>query len=558
MKTPFLIFLLPILVFGQVKQSTSRPSNRLSKTSVFQYKNLDGNAINCTISSGGPFADYRATNSSGLEWPKGTGKTAIYTAGIWLGGIHRPTKELRISHQYYDSEFQPGIIPDTFNTSTNNESIYIDGSYDPRYRLYKINRNDTLHPTLNSDYREWPGDLGAPYLDVNMNGVWDAGIDKPQFFGDQQIWCVYNDANITCHNNFSLSKPMGIEVQVLYAASRQFRYYENSMFIRWRIINKSDADYDSVYFGIFSDFDLGDANDDLPGCDTLLNLGYVYNGSDFDPGTHGYGAQPPAVGFQLINGPRIPGVPSDSARVGGIWRHGFRQLTMTSFVFVHPLAWLPDWWWDGDYYYDSYYFLKGGYPRLTDLQDSRFKFTFSGDPIAKTGNLPENFPLGIFAPQDIMILLSSGPFTLAKRDTQEIVAALLICQGKNRLESLQFLKNLASYTLLEDFSGDAYFLPTPMPVAPELYALKQNYPNPFNPETVIQYELPGPAHAIVRIYNALGQLTATLVDEEKGAGIHRTVWNSTTQSGAQAASGVYFYSLEANGSLFSRKMILIR
>jgi hypothetical protein len=80
---------------------------------------------------------------------------------------------------------------------------------------------------------------------------------------------------------------------------------------------------------------------------------------------------------------------------------------------------------------------------------------------------------------------------------------------------------------------------------PVAYELMQNYPNPFNPTTTLSYALPKAAHVSLTIYNILGQQVVTLKDEIQGVGYHEVVWNGKNEFGAQVASGVYFYRLEA-------------
>ncbi len=95
-------------------------------------------------------------------------------------------------------------------------------------------------------------------------------------------------------------------------------------------------------------------------------------------------------------------------------------------------------------------------------------------------------------------------------------------------------------------------------VMPKGYALHQNRPNPFNPSTTIEYQLPETGHVELTIYNALGRRIVTLVDGPQTAGYKSVRWNGTDRSGAQAASGVYFYRLRAGSFVESKKMILLR
>jgi Ca-activated chloride channel family protein len=93
------------------------------------------------------------------------------------------------------------------------------------------------------------------------------------------------------------------------------------------------------------------------------------------------------------------------------------------------------------------------------------------------------------------------------------------------------------------------------------YTLYQNYPNPFNPETKISYSIPamkGRSHILIRVYNALGQLVRVLVDKEQEPGEYSVLWDGRDMHNKQAASGIYLYSLEVNGTRQLKKMILLR
>jgi hypothetical protein len=88
--------------------------------------------------------------------------------------------------------------------------------------------------------------------------------------------------------------------------------------------------------------------------------------------------------------------------------------------------------------------------------------------------------------------------------------------------------------------------------------LAQNYPNPFNPTTTIRFTLPVTEKVHLAIYNLLGQKIKTLVDGVRTAGVHEVVWDGKDASGMAVGSGVYFYRLETNGVVKTRKMMLIR
>ncbi|MCK5381406.1 MAG: T9SS type A sorting domain-containing protein, partial [Candidatus Latescibacteria bacterium] len=93
---------------------------------------------------------------------------------------------------------------------------------------------------------------------------------------------------------------------------------------------------------------------------------------------------------------------------------------------------------------------------------------------------------------------------------------------------------------------------------PKKFALSQNFPNPFNPETSIRYTLPYATAVRLVIYNSSGQLVRTLVDGAQSMGVHSVSWNGETDSGVRAASGIYFYKLQAGSFDQIRRMVFLR
>ncbi len=96
-------------------------------------------------------------------------------------------------------------------------------------------------------------------------------------------------------------------------------------------------------------------------------------------------------------------------------------------------------------------------------------------------------------------------------------------------------------------------------ILPKRFELSQNYPNPFNPSTKINFSLPTESKVKLQIFNTLGELITTLVDETKNAGVHQLEWNA-----GNLASGVYLYRINAesvgDAKQFNsvRKMIMLK
>jgi hypothetical protein len=95
-------------------------------------------------------------------------------------------------------------------------------------------------------------------------------------------------------------------------------------------------------------------------------------------------------------------------------------------------------------------------------------------------------------------------------------------------------------------------------VKPSCFEVKGNYPNPFNPETVIKFTLPQDMPVTLKVYNILGQVVNTLVDEVLPAGDHSVIWNGKNGQGRDVASGVYFYRIKAGDFESIEKMTLLR
>lgn len=96
-------------------------------------------------------------------------------------------------------------------------------------------------------------------------------------------------------------------------------------------------------------------------------------------------------------------------------------------------------------------------------------------------------------------------------------------------------------------------------VIPAEYKLNQNYPNPFNPTTTIKFALPTNGLVTIKIYNALGQEVATLINnEERTAGYHTAIWNGRNSSGLSVSSGLYIYRMVSGDFVETRKMMLLK
>jgi hypothetical protein len=389
---------------------------------------IDVNLIDMFVTNVGSFAWDLETGLSGLTYPKGTNKQAVFASGIWIGA--RVGGQVRTEVAEYSQEYVAGPI--------------VDGSFDPnwagdpRYKVYKMVRwsgaaadaadttrvvdEDTgtlLHDSW-SDYRTGAIPFGAPARVYRVPDPGSPGdsidVVGPDVLGDQMLWSVYNDMDEEAHsNNAGASLPLGLEIQqTTFGFNRQGPLGE-VVFLKFKLINKGTDNLEDTYVAIWSDPDLGSASDDLVGCDTALSMGYCYNATNSD-GI--YGAAPPAVGYDFFRGPRVE-------------REGQTvYLGMSSFnKYINgtdPSS--PD---------DTYNYMLGLDRDGTALVDPSTgevtTYSVSGDPVLGTGWLDSN-------PADRRLMLSSGPFAMAPGDTQEVVAAVVMGQGNSRLSSVTAMK----------------------------------------------------------------------------------------------------------------------
>ena len=94
---------------------------------------------------------------------------------------------------------------------------------------------------------------------------------------------------------------------------------------------------------------------------------------------------------------------------------------------------------------------------------------------------------------------------------------------------------------------------------PETTTLSPAYPNPFNPETRISYKLSEGAQVTLKVVDLMGRTVQTIVTGEyQIAGSYSTYWNSKTDLGHLASSGMYLLVLNAGSIITTQKAMLIR
>jgi hypothetical protein len=91
------------------------------------------------------------------------------------------------------------------------------------------------------------------------------------------------------------------------------------------------------------------------------------------------------------------------------------------------------------------------------------------------------------------------------------------------------------------------------PITPIQFSLLRNYPNPFNNSTTFQFTIPSSGNVKINVYNLLGQVVATPLNEIRGPGL-----NTTYFSGNSLASGMYIYAIKWEDRTAQSKFLLVK
>jgi hypothetical protein len=508
--------------FRRLLAAAILPLLQLDGTDPYAYRlaRLDANRIAAPLSNVGAFGTADSLFSEGLEFPRGSGIVSWIPFGLWIGANVNGAREAAI-HEFY-REWRPGPM--------------VGGTYalfDTTYQVYKVSRSDT---TGHAAWMAHAVPLGAPT---------DSAGTGPGVLGSQTLWTVYNDADPTLHRAPVGLAPLGVEVRQTVWAFKEKGPRDNVVMMRWRIENKGVNTLDSVYVGIWSDTDVGGAHSSHFASDSVLAMVYSYPSPPDTTFPSFYGDSIPAVGVRLLEGARAtPGGPDLGATTINLY---FEIEPNTPFGYGNLLRGLE----------------MDGRPLIDPTTGLQTRYRFSGDPRTGTGWIDTlSFNL------DGRTLISSGPFTMAPGDTQQITAALVIGWGPEWQHSLDSLYVNAQTDFFAPL-GEEYADPdttTPPPPDPTPGVVLDVRPNPslgtvrftFTPADGESYRL--------ALYDVRGRRLGTL-GSGTGQGVPVSLlWASpSTVLPALEASlrspwpgaGLYFAVLDVGGRRTTRRVSII-
>ncbi|MBX2818501.1 MAG: T9SS type A sorting domain-containing protein [Rhodothermaceae bacterium] len=491
------------------------------------------------------------------EVPKGSGISAMFTSTFVLGGLINGSLR-SASSTFGPYEFWPGPL-DSEGNPPDDCSTYDE--------IWEIRSDDFAlydqQGIVSDNLLNWPWHLGAPVVDGdgNPNNYNLKDGDRPELLGDQLLWWIMNDRG--SEHEWSKTQPIGLEVRASAFAFVHARSGGDITFYRYHLTNKNTAPLTDAYAGMFLDPDLGNAADDHMGSDSLLHLGYTYNGDPLDE--NGYEDTPPAIGYTFLLTPEAQRDSIDNDYDGQVDEPGETAGMHAAIPFEGGGGIQGD---PGDGA-EMYTFLQGlwqnGDPMTVGGNGAHYsnkptRYAYSGDPITQpfwTERQPySDSSLGANPPGDKRFLVTSGPFTLLPGESTEILLALVWARGSNYLDSVRKLKGIVGNMQATPseylVSGYRPELLTPPPSFEFPLGFDQNFPNPFTWSTTIRYSLPKPMQVRLAVYDLLGREIEVLAQGDHEAGTY-----SLEFDGSQLPPGIYYARIELDHYQFTRKLVRI-
>jgi hypothetical protein len=368
----------------------------------------------------------------------------IYQEGIVWGGIVDDgiLPSLRVGGNTYNSGTTQltrivRVRPDYKTADLQNDAASFFLTYIDYVTQIQI---EQIYDQYAKDWQEWPAALGAPFKDINNDGIYEPSIDIPGIpDASQTIFISYDDRNSV---DVYGSPPIGIQVNETIWGYSKTGPLRDAIFKKVDLIykgtssSKTGSKIDSMYLVQWADPDIGSSGDDYAGCDSTLNLGYAYNSTPFE-NNYFYHLNIPAVGYVMLQGvSEYTGIPSDSAMFNLSWRHGYKYVNkkpLSTFVYFSGGGYGGQWR-DPPFTYEGslqwYNLMRGYLPVPPYPERDPFPSPFSsvggdgtyllpGDPIQGTGWIDGQ----IENAGDRRICNITGPFSLSLGDTVEIVVS---------------------------------------------------------------------------------------------------------------------------------------
>jgi hypothetical protein len=598
-----------VLDFTSQQTSSARILFRIHDHS---FDSIDINNVSAVFNAYGNHFFLSGAGSSRFFVPKGTGKSTVFNQTLWIGGKGNDSTLYLAAERYRQGAYgiTAGNKPDFYAgpvMDSDYYSIYQDTLWNTVWKVskaeieyHKSYWNTTGYVPIRN-IRTWPGngntDYGqtrmlAPFYDRNGDGNYDPlDGDYPSVRGDQALFFIFNDDRDT-HKETGGNK-MKVEIHgMAYAFDLPGdSSFKNTIFVNYKLYNRSQRTYYNTYLGLFTDFDIGYSSDDFTGCDVGRSSFFAYNGTPLDGNgqPNAYGAHPPAQALTILGGPYLDvsgrdrprfdqtGHPLCNESANGT---GFgdsiannERYGMTGFMaYKNPGTQLQDPVIASDYYNS----MKSVWADSTDLvyggeghasaggYGPKCRFIFPGDSDTLnwgTGCRLPNGPLywtpstaGI-TPQDFHATASMGPFTFRPGDVQELDYAFIFARdytGNDSLPSLSKLKSMIdsirnSYDSGKLPGGNSFFAVNDHHSIPE-FSVKV-YPNPASSCLTVTFNRMIREQLHIRLVQANGVMVYSSEMMPLSKEIHIDI--------GRLNQGIYVLMIQGKDVTITRKVVVI-
>jgi hypothetical protein len=578
------------------------------------YSYLDINNVSARFSASGSHFFY---DTAQYEVPKGSGKTSIFCNTLWIGGkdgqgqLHFAGERYRqgagsgAAGRYPD--FYAGPVMDSSAYSIYQDTVwnYIWNLKKSDIDYHKAHYSEPGYKPVH-DILTWPGNgysaLGqahklAPFFDVNADGTYDPFVgDFPVIRGDQALFFIFNDDR--GYHYESTGTKLRIEIHgMAYAFDMpEDTALKNTVFLNYRIFNRSQNTYDTTLLGVFTDIDLGYSNDDYMGCDVQRSMYYGYNGTPVDGfgQSYAYGVNPPVQGVTILGGPLMDPDGLDNPRYSNTGQQlcdfsvngvnfgdsivDNERFGLTKFLyFNNSNSGVPGYMTD-PYYAPEYYlflngiwkdgspmiyggnahFSAGGYgpvchfmfPGLSDSLNWGVGCVPPNGPVLWTESTAQNNP------QDRRGMGVTGPFTFKPGDVQELDIAFTWARDYDTLSASGSLAKLQQLT----DTVNKVFATNRLPNGNSFNGISDHlrssgltfkiYPNPAADDMNIEFGRETlAANTTIDLMTSQGNCVKRIVVNDHRKSVHFDV--------SEIPSGLYFIRVTTTESMVVKKVVVM-
>lgn len=486
-----------------------------TSSAQLEYGGINPNQINIRlISDGRLFTDgsvwiprFQVPYSPGITPYKST----ISLGSLWFMAIDTLTGDTLMAIQTYGNEgndFIPGPLPPGAGIGFNPPDVHLS-----KFKRDEIETGRDDSSKLVAGVKNWPAFYEyngqtyslAPFHDVNNNGQYEPHLgDYPKYNGEEYIYFVYHDM---VNHSISKTEPIGLQIEVeAFGFRRLYTDYDDILFLRYRVVNMN-RNLREFRMGVFTDFDLGNYEDDYIATDTGRNMVYVYNGDNDDEFINGYGFNPPVTGIVFLNQPLCHTCVHNTVPRWKDSTNAFRP----------------------PYYPREYKNLMEGKSSSGDSVLVSFPgsgsnlystYAFNGDPAKNKGWTMEN---DTFSPRDYRSLAVTGQPTLNQSDTFELFLMYVYDRAATnggRLASIDSMRSKIDMLRYYNF----------IPEKPQIPA------NCFEPQIKedttgpgIGFEMPAFKKPLAEIYPNPASKTLQVHNNTAGENLDYTLFNASGQ-----------------------------